>query len=165
VGRDRSVVVGRGGLRGGVVSVYRGASLPTSITAGSDGALWFTSSEDNSIGRITTAGVATIYTAQSISYPTSITAGPDGALWFINSGDSSIGPYHHRRSRHRLHRRRYRIPDAITTGPDGALWFTNRHSIGRITSAGRYPSTHATVSDAQMGSPPPRWRPVVHERE
>ena len=141
-----------------------GIDNPAHITAGSDGALWFTNSGTfdqttktfigSSIGRITTAGVVTTYTDPGIDGPVGITAGPDGALWFTNDGyqdgttivGASIG----------------RIttagvvtdyplsgisPDGgITTGPDGALWFTNGDiltggpaipgSIGRITTAG-----------------------------
>ena len=99
-------------------------------------AMWFTNFGNNSIGRITTAGVVTIYSATGIASPAGITAGPDGALWFTNSNANSID----------------RItasgtvttytgasePKGITTGPDGALWFTNTgsNSIGRITTAG-----------------------------
>ena len=38
-------------------------SQPTSIAAGPDGALWFTESGSNKIGRITTAGVITEYSS------------------------------------------------------------------------------------------------------
>ncbi len=58
----------------------------TSITAGSDGALWFTG-VPGEVGRITTAGVVTEFAvpAGPSSTPatlTSFTKGPDGALWF-----------------------------------------------------------------------------------
>ena len=46
---------------------------------------------DNSIGRITTAGVVTNYTGTGINDPYGITAGPDGALWFTNFDNNSIG--------------------------------------------------------------------------
>jgi Putative Ig domain len=67
------------------------------ITAGPDGALWFTNSFNcyrcplDSLGRITTGGVVTNYTGTGISNPDGITAGPDGALWFTNFGSNSIG--------------------------------------------------------------------------
>ncbi len=117
-------------------------SYPVGITAGPDGALWFTGNGANSskIGRITTAGVITEFLLPTAnSGPNSITTAPDGALWFTESGTSKIG----------------RIttagvitefllpttdshPNGITTGPDGALWFTefNASKIGRITTAG-----------------------------
>ena len=70
---------------------YRTTPIPASIipewiTAGPDGALWFTNENNNSIGRITTGGVVTNYTDPSFNFPDGITAGPDGALWFTNAG-------------------------------------------------------------------------------
>ena len=53
--------------------------------------LWFTNAANNSIGRISTAGVVTNFTDPTISQPASITLGPDGALWFTNAGNNSIG--------------------------------------------------------------------------
>ncbi len=70
----------------GVVTNYTGPGIddPDGITAGPDGALWFTNLRNNSIGRISTAGVVTNYTGPGIDEPEGITAGPDGALWFTN---------------------------------------------------------------------------------
>ena len=64
---------------------------PDDITTGPDGALWFTNAGNNSIGRITTAGVVTNYTGTGIDEPTSITTGPDGALWFTNLATTRSG--------------------------------------------------------------------------
>ena len=53
------------------------------ITAGPDGALWFTEGPFDSIGRITTSGVITHFPLPTKGgYPYGITSGPDGALWF-----------------------------------------------------------------------------------
>ena len=70
------------------------------ITAGPDGALWFTGSKDY-IGRITTAGVVSIYPGVPEPSPGElkgtfdepvITAGPDGALLFTTApGANSLG--------------------------------------------------------------------------
>ena len=70
-----------------------GISGPAGITAGPDGALWFTNNYcNNSIGRITTTGIVTNYTGIGISNPAGIAAGPDGALWFTNDAwSNSIG--------------------------------------------------------------------------
>lgn len=117
---------------------------PTSITAGPDGALWFTNS-DNSIGRITTGGVVTNYTDPSILDPLDISAGPDGAMWFTNRNGSSIG---------RISTTTHAITsypvsadaEGIAAGPDGALWFTSDEAPGSIDSiatsgkATNYPS-------------------------
>lgn len=82
-----------GGPTAGVVSNFADPSMsnPDAITAGPDGALWFTNDHGNSIGRITTSGVVSNYTDPSIRLPAWIVAGPDGALWFTNSGNDSIG--------------------------------------------------------------------------
>jgi virginiamycin B lyase len=53
-------------------------SNPQGITAGPDGALWFTEDIGNKIGRITTAGVITEYPVPTAnSGPGGITAGPE----------------------------------------------------------------------------------------
>ncbi len=52
------------------------------IVSGSDGALWFTEPTAGKIGRITTAGVITEYTASVWE----IATGPDGALWYTENG-------------------------------------------------------------------------------
>ena len=63
---------------------------PQGITAGPDGALWFTNQSSDSIGRITTGGNVTTFTGNGISGPDGITKGPDGALWFTNYYDNSV---------------------------------------------------------------------------
>src|SRR5436190_46685 len=68
------------------------SSNPAGITAGPDGALWFTEAGSNQIGRITTGGVVTNeYTLPSGSEPGDIDAGPDGRLWFTEALSSKIG--------------------------------------------------------------------------
>ena len=107
-----------------------GISGPYGITAGSDGALWFTNNGNDSIGRITADGLVTNYTGTGISQPEEITAAPDGALWFTNFGNDSIGrittagtvsTYHGTAGK----------PRAITPGPDRALWFTTGKFLWR----------------------------------
>ena len=112
-------------------------SNPGAITAGSDGALWFTNGGGASIGRITTSGAITDFVnGGQINEPTGIASGSDGALWFTNYPLNTIG----------------RIttsgvvssypmdggyPIGITAGPDGALWFTSQvGGIGRMTTSG-----------------------------
>jgi sugar lactone lactonase YvrE len=123
-----------------VVTNYTGTGISGSlaITAGPDGALWFTNPTDNSIGRITTAGVVTNYANPTMSYPFGITAGPDGALWFTNAGNGSIGRITTAGVVTNYTGTGIAYPEGITAGPDGALWFTNAHgnSTGRITTAG-----------------------------
>src|SRR5262249_27593977 len=62
---------------------------PTTVAAGSDGAIWFAECGESSIGRITTGGTLTnAYPVPSGATPYEIVGGPDGALWFTESGNS-----------------------------------------------------------------------------
>jgi virginiamycin B lyase len=124
-------------------------SDPTSIVAGSDGALWFTEKTANNIGRITTLGVVTEYAIPTASSsPLTIAAGPDGALWFTEQTGNKIG-----RITTAGAITEFAVPTAssqpygITAGPDGALWFTEQSArkIGRITTGG-------SVTDAPLGT-------------
>ncbi len=124
----------------GDLSVYTSLDIaePSGITAGPDGALWFTNTGNGSIGRITTTGVVTSYNDPTIWSPMGITAGRDGALWFANFGDNSIGRITTAGAVTDDINPTISGPVGITAGPDGALWFTNsgNNSIGRITTAG-----------------------------
>jgi virginiamycin B lyase len=119
--------------------------------------LWFTNLYGNSIGRITTSGVVTRYTAPGVYRPFGIVAGSDGALWFTNfvgnavfSGNS-IGRITTAGAVTLFTGGGINSPLAITVGPDGALWFTNSgppNSIGRITTSGlitNYPVGSSSV--------------------
>lgn len=116
---------------------------PSSIAPGSDGALWFATTQG--VGRITTSGAVSFYpAARAGSDAESITAGPDGALWFTS--EHSIGRITTSGVVSTYALPSTDDPDSITAGPDGALWFTNTivdsrnqytgASIGRITTAG-----------------------------
>src|SRR3954467_11878894 len=68
------------------------ASRPLTIAKGPDGALWFTESAKNRIGRITRHGtVREFRLPQPGSGPGQIAVGPDGALWFTEAGGNRIG--------------------------------------------------------------------------
>jgi streptogramin lyase len=108
---------------------------PATITAGPDGAVWFT--ENEYIGRITTAGGIAEF--PQTGGPWGITAGPDGALWFTLAAHASIG----RMTTKGKLTAAYPVPNrgkpyGIATGSDGALWFTEYLSskIGKMTNAG-----------------------------
>ncbi len=67
-------------------------SLPTFITAGPNGNLWFTEFSNDKIGRVTPSGTITEFPIPtSHSVPGWITVGPDGNLWFTESGGNKIG--------------------------------------------------------------------------
>jgi streptogramin lyase len=154
------------------------------ITVGPDGTLWFTqdniyiSNNDSqtwSIGRITTAGVITVFPLPAGASPQNITKGRDGNLWFtedftdpvtlVASGvigritpQGGITTF----TVPLLNAAHYGQVGAITSGPDGNLWFTGvyldknrnvRQCIGQITIRGKVqvfslPSSPSTYADS-----------------
>ena len=97
---------------------------PTGMTAGPDGALWFTVAAMNKIGRITTTGEFNEFLLPTPDgRPFAITAGPDCALWFTEPNGNKIG-----RITTTGEFSEFPLPTAngrpfgITAGPDGALW-------------------------------------------
>ena len=106
-------------------------SEPNFITAGPDGALWYTYGNDknvgiNKIGRITTSGsVTNEYTIPTTnSGPMFIAKGSDGALWFTEEQASKIGRITTSGTVTEYPLAANTSPVAITAGPDGAMWFT-----------------------------------------
>ena len=140
----------RGSITGWQLGTEQGAQvgLPTALTVGPDGAIWYTSQTvPPRITRVSSAGVFTsteIPSGEGGLYLPGITAGPDGALWFTQApvgpadppdaigrmtteGQYTSWPLPRSRSH----------PTRITSGPDGTLWFTERSgSIGRIAVSG-----------------------------
>jgi len=130
------------------ISTYPTSGGAYAITAGPDGALWFTEPYSNHIGRITTEGVVTQFQVPTPeSFVQGITAGPDGALWFTEYVAQKIGRI---TTEGTITEFSITTPEAdpidIATGSDGALWFTqnclytvvgcNVAYIGRITTDG-----------------------------
>ena len=129
----------------------------TSITAGPDGALWFTG-VPGEVGRITTAGVVTEFAVPAIPPPAGsspgtagtpvtledITAGPDGALWFTGVpgevGRITTAGVVTEYATPNFNPPGNGIVPTITTGPDGNLWITGQTTIGRITPTGTFTS-------------------------
>ena len=122
-------------------------SMPAAITAGPDGALWFTEADADQIGRITTDGAITEFPLPSRgtmhAHPTAIAAGPDGAVWFTQPLRESIGRID--LSTHVITERFLPPPrggivrgNTLASGPDGALWFEDPRdqAIGRMRPDG-----------------------------
>jgi virginiamycin B lyase len=128
----------------GIVSRYPGYS-GQDIAAGPDGALWFTT-DDSSIGRITTAGSEKLYSKNSLQNTWGIARGPDGAMWFTDR-DNTIGRITTRGKITLFGNSEISDSANITDGPDGAMWFTNagnntndlNGSIGRAEPGVRQP--------------------------
>jgi virginiamycin B lyase len=126
-------------------TVPTAASGPNRIAAGPDGALWFTETTANKIGRISTSGDITEFTVPTPgSRPWGITAGrcsdastDISCLWFTEEAGNKIGRLRITSAGTVTELREFPIPvapgsggtctnrpKAITSGSDGALWFT-----------------------------------------
>jgi virginiamycin B lyase len=132
------------------------------MTTGPDGAMWFTYTIRNEVGRITTEGAASFFSGPDAeSY---IAAGPDGALWLstpnnaikrMNTSGVITNTYALSGALQAINQ----TGEGIVAGPDGAMWFTaysggnvNKGGICRITTTGTlsmYP-----LSPTAMGGNP-----------
>lgn len=144
------------------------------ITAGPDGALWFTIPAASRIGRITVEGVVTSYAvpttppAANVANPISvgdITAGSDGNLWFTEPNDNQVG-----RMTPAGAITEFSVPTAaatptmITPGPLGSLWFTEpgANGLAQITVSGAItqvpiPTVSSDATDLAAGADGSVW--------
>jgi virginiamycin B lyase len=114
----------------------------TAITVGPDKNLWFTTRGCASIGRITTAGVITLFDVPLYSGNGYITAGGDGALWFDTAGAPYTGAVGRLTTDGKFTKFNVGCCTGLTTGADGNVWFGARDPnssgpvIRRITPTG-----------------------------
>jgi sugar lactone lactonase YvrE len=80
-------------FKSNLIGFGAGWSGLSDITTGPDGNLWFTYSSENKIGRVTTSGEFTVFTAgiTGDSFPLRIVSGSDGNLWFIQFNSGQVG--------------------------------------------------------------------------
>jgi virginiamycin B lyase len=144
-------------------------SVPRGITAGPDGALWFTEEDGSKIGRVDPASVSPGTSNGITEYPTptpngaplGITAGPDGALWFADGGGNQIGRVDPASVSPGTSNgiTEYPTPTpngasrGITAGPDGALWFSFGNQIGRVDPASVSPGTSNGITEYPTPTP------------
>jgi virginiamycin B lyase len=120
----------------------------TSIVRGPDGAMWFGAHSPARIGRITTAGDVTYFTAGIGGVPHWIARGADGNLWFTENAAGTAkttaiaritpaGQVSEFSQGLMTTHADQAFLDHITAGPDGNMWFTDGlRAVGRITPAG-----------------------------
>ena len=120
-----------------------GPGFDSSVAALPGQILYFTSGDDQYIGRIDSAGNISTFTVSG--FPKGITYGPDGNLWYAaydgTTNTSSRVVKFSPVSNTIL--ASYTLwlgaePYGITSGKDGAIWFTDNigDSIGRLTTSG-----------------------------
>ena len=118
------------------------AGLPSGITTGPDGNLWFTESANpGAIGRMSTTGVLTEFTGGALTHdgaPTDIVAGDDGNLYFTeNHGSGELGRITPTGVITEFTTNLTNAPLGITAGGDGNIWFTEAtgNQVGKLTIA------------------------------
>ncbi|MGH9011089.1 MAG: virginiamycin B lyase family protein, partial [Acidimicrobiia bacterium] len=120
-------------------------SVPRGIIAGPDGAMWFTESGADQIGRITADGTITEYPLPSRNqvhaFPDGIALGPDRAIWFAETLYGALGRIDVATgaiTEHPIEPRGVAGAGLLAKGPDGAFWFGGWDaSLGRMTTAGK----------------------------
>jgi len=150
-----------------VVELFSGLSY--AIATGPDGNMWFTLPFSRSIGRITPAGVITLFDTGAIR-PFGITTGVDGNLWFTTSPCDFFGvpcsdtqSFYAGSKAAKLGRitptgdiTSYPLPTptgggwGISTGADGNLWFTETDAskIGTMSTSPMPPPAPTAASGA-----------------
>lgn len=127
-----------------------GGTLPRGITAGPDGAMWFTESGADQIGRIGPDGTITEYPLPPKEHvfnavPDGLVAGPDDALWFTETLAGRIGRIDPATKVITERPIGNRSPNPmewdgagpLVLGPDGSFWFGNGSTtISRVTPDG-----------------------------
>jgi virginiamycin B lyase len=108
------------------------ASSAVEITAGPDGALWFTGGAF--IHRLSTAGVFSQFALpNAASTAQGIATAPDGSLWFTEPSVNLVGRITTTGTIAEFATLDVTQPAEIVAGPDGAMWFTGAGPlIGRL---------------------------------
>jgi virginiamycin B lyase len=140
-------------------------SKPLDITAGGDGALWFTMSSVNMIGHITTAGVFKTFTVPTAnSTPYGIVYNPrDRLVWFTENAVGKIASVTSKGvfAEYTDFMNPGDGPSAITLGPFGRVWFVstngelNYHSATGI--GGSHPAGFTHPYSLTMGDDGAMW--------
>ena len=130
---------------------------PTSLAAGSDGALWFTGEESRKIGRMSPSGAITGEYSVS-GDPESIIGGPDGNLWYLNGEHKKVG-----RITTSGVESEYGVVgsgplEGLASGPEGNIWyaFAGTHeasgTIGRMSPSGSITAEYLGSSEFKPSS-------------
>jgi len=112
------------------------APAPKWLAAGPDGNLWFGDNNTSALGRITPAGVVTVFPAAGLDLqtPRGIATGPNGNLFVVSAGNDKVIEVRPDGTKAES----IPIPtaganaQAIEAGPDGNMWFTEFTDPGKV---------------------------------
>lgn len=121
---------------------HPGLETPLDIVAGPDGALWFSLSGCECIGRMTPAGAVRVFRLPHAgNRARALTVGTDGAIWFTDAIGVGRITMTGEVTEFRLRQpgNRFRFAEHLTIGPDAAVWFTLEDSdvdSGKVVASG-----------------------------
>lgn len=129
-----------------------GDPVPDGITAGPDGALWFTDPGNDVVGRITIKGVYTLQQPAGVEVSDGITTAPDNALYFTAAqSNAQIGKITTDGTVTLFDDPGGSYPQGITVGLDGALWFAESNgTVGRMDTSGTVKHFTVAASNAEL---------------
>lgn len=129
-----------------------GDPVPDAITAGPDGALWFTDPGNDVIGRVTIKGVYTLQQPAGVEVSDGITTAPDNALYFTAAqSNAQIGKITTDGTVTLFADAGGSYPQGITVGLDGALWFAESNgTVGRMDTSGNVKHFTVAASNAEL---------------
>ena len=136
------------GFNGALWFSLNDGSLPgwtiTDMTAGPDGAIWFTDYFNEKIGKFTSSGLQTFPAPAS----SNITPGPDGALWFTTPLFPSPGSVGRITTGGIVTKYSQVVsgdPQAISVGPDGNMWVSCRDLPSSIYNTTRFTTSGVVI--------------------
>lgn len=115
---------------------------PTALAAGADGNVWLVSHDNNAVGRLTAAGVFTVFPNLDTDSPNGLAQGSDGNLWFT----SNLGRLRKVSTSGVITDAAPGVPASgtVVRASDGKLWFGSgngaikRYDIGTNSIIGSY---------------------------
>ncbi len=122
----------------------------TDLTAGPDGNVWFVDQRalgSAAVGRITPAGVVTLFSGSGMVSPSQLVVGPDGNIWFTDGGANGVGRINVTTGAISMFSgAAFDTPQSLIDGPDGRLWFASNgnDTVVRMSTTGTA-TTYATV--------------------
>ncbi len=115
------------------------STLPSAITNGPDGEIWFSEWQGPNIGYVDAGGAVHEFPAGfgPASNSLGIAYGSDGRIWFTDPANFRIGAMRTDGTHLHSYKGFSGMPSALTAGPDGNLYFGEfQGTVGMITPAG-----------------------------